>query len=56
MSSSDLEILKSFRKNTVWFDNNYQNLQRYDGQFIAIHKESVVDSDNDYRNLIYRVK
>jgi hypothetical protein len=56
MSSSEVELLKSFRKNTEWFDNNYQSLKKYDGQFIAIHKESIVDSDNDYRNLIYRIK
>jgi hypothetical protein len=52
MLTSDLDLLKSFRKNTEWFDNNYQMLQRYDGLFIAIHKESVVESDNGYRNLI----
>jgi hypothetical protein len=56
MSSSEVELLKSFRKNTEWFDNNYQSLKKYDGRFIAIHKESIVDSDNDYRNLIYRIK
>jgi uncharacterized protein DUF5678 len=56
MSSSDLEILKSFRKNTEWFDNNYQSLKKYDGQFIAVHKESLVDSDDDYRSLINRAK
>jgi hypothetical protein len=56
MPASNLELLKSFRKNTEWFDNNYQSLKKYDGQFIAIHRESIVDSDNDYRNLIYRIK
>jgi hypothetical protein len=56
MSFSDLELLKSFKKNTEWFDNNCQSLQKYDGQFIAIHKESVVDSDNDYRSLANRIK
>jgi cobalamin biosynthesis Co2+ chelatase CbiK len=56
MSSSNLELLKSFRKNTEWFDNNYHSLKKYDGQFIAIHKESVVDYDNDYQSLIQRIK
>jgi hypothetical protein len=54
MPDSDLKLLKSFRKNTVWFDNNYQSLKKYDGQFIAIHRENVVDSDNDYRKLVDR--
>lgn len=56
MSSFNLELLKNFKKNTEWFDNNYQSLQRYDGQFIAIYRESVIDSDNDPRSLIYRIK
>ncbi|MGH9982848.1 MAG: DUF5678 domain-containing protein [Nitrososphaeraceae archaeon] len=56
MSFSNLELLKRFKKNTEWFDNNYQNLQKYNGQFIAIHKENVIDSDNDYRSLVNRIK
>lgn len=56
MSSLDLKLFKSFKKNTEWFDNNYQSLYEYDGRFIAICRESVVDSDNDYRSLIYRIK
>ena len=56
MSSFNLELLKNFKKNTEWFDNNYQSLQRYDGQFIAIYRESVIDSDNDPQSLIYRIK
>jgi hypothetical protein len=56
MSTSDLELLKHFRNNAEWFDNNYQNLQKYDGQFIAIYKENVIDSDNDCRRLVGRIK
>lgn len=56
MSSFDLELLKSFRKNTEWFDNNYQSLKKYDGQFIAIDRENVIDSDNDYQSLVNRIK
>jgi hypothetical protein len=56
MSLSDLEPLKSFKQNSEWFDNNYHSLKKYDGQFIAIHKESVVDSDDDYRSLANRIK
>ncbi|HZD34721.1 MAG TPA: DUF5678 domain-containing protein [Nitrososphaeraceae archaeon] len=50
------EILKSFRKNTEWFDSNYHNLNEYDGEFIAIHREHIVDSDKDYRRLVNRIK
>lgn len=56
MSSSDLKLFKSFKKNTEWFDGNHQSLHKYDGQFIAIWRESVVDSDNDYRSLMHRIK
>lgn len=56
MSFSNLELLKRFKKNTEWFDNNYQKLQKYNGQFIAIYKENVIDSDNDYRSLVNRIK
>ena len=31
-------------------------MKKHDGQFIAIHRENVVDSDDDYRSLIYRTK
>jgi hypothetical protein len=56
VSFPDLELLKSFKKNTEWFDNNYQSLQKYNGQFIAIYKENIADSDTDYRKLVNRVK
>lgn len=56
MSVSDLDFLKSFKKNTEWFDNNYQSLQNYNGKFIAIYKESVIDSDSDPRRLVGRIK
>jgi hypothetical protein len=54
MPSSDLELLRSFRNNTEWFDNNYENLKKYNGQYIAIHRESIVDSDSNYRSLVER--
>ena len=47
MSTSHFEILKSFRKNTEWFDNKYQSLKKYDGQFIAMHRETIVDPNLD---------
>jgi hypothetical protein len=56
MSFPDLELLKNFKKNTEWFDNNYQSLQKYNRQFIAIYKENIIDSDTDYRKLVNRVK
>ena len=56
MSRSNLKLLKSFRKNTEWYDNNYLDLKKYDGQFIAIYREGVIDSDNDYMSLIRRIK
>ena len=56
MSFSDLKLLKSFRKNTEWFDNNYHSLKKYDGRFIAIYNESVIDSDIDCRRLVGRIK
>ncbi|MGA7369002.1 MAG: DUF5678 domain-containing protein [Nitrososphaeraceae archaeon] len=54
--SSNIDLLKSFKKNSEWFDNNYQSLQKYDGQFVAIYKEGLLDSDNDYQTLINRTK
>lgn len=56
MSSSKLEILKSFRKNTEWLDNNYHSLNGYEGQFIAIYDNHVVDCDKDYRKLVDRIQ
>jgi hypothetical protein len=56
MSSSTLELLKSSEKITEWFDNNYQGLKKYDGQFIDIYRKTVVDYDVDYRNLADRIK
>jgi Family of unknown function (DUF5678) len=56
MPSSDLELLISFRNNTEWFDSNYENLKKYNGQYIAIYRESIVDSDSNYRSLVDRIK
>ena len=43
--------------NREWFEENYDALvERFDGRFVAIYDQRVVDSDFDLEELIERVE
>ena len=54
------EVLALFREhelNREWFEENHEKLvEKYDGKFIAIYKQGVVDFDEDVGRLMKRVE
>ncbi|MFQ6075501.1 MAG: DUF5678 domain-containing protein [Candidatus Bathyarchaeia archaeon] len=54
------DILALFREqelNRKWFEEDRERLvKEYDGKFITIYKQAVVDSDEDVRRLMERVE
>lgn len=43
--------------NRKWFEENYHALvEKFDGMFVAVHNQNVVDSDRDLDRLIERVE
>jgi hypothetical protein len=54
------EILTLFREqelNRKWFEENHDTLvKKYEGKFIAIYKQNVIDSDEDIGKLMERVE
>jgi len=54
------EILTLFREqelNRKWFEENHDALvKKYEGKFIAIYKQNVIDSDEDIGKLMERVE
>ena len=54
------EILTLFKEqelNRKWFEENHDALvKKYEGKFIAIYKQNVIDSDEDIGKLMERVE
>jgi hypothetical protein len=54
------EILTLFREqelNRKWFEENHDALvKKYEGKFIAIYRQNVIDSDEDIGKLMERVE
>jgi len=54
------EILALFKEqelNRKWFEENYNILiEKYNGKFIAIYKQTVIDYDEDITRLMERVE
>jgi len=54
------EVLTLFREhelNREWFERNREKLiEKYDGKFIAIHRQAVVGFDEDVGNLMEKVE
>lgn len=52
-----LELFKEHESNRKWFEENHESLVKsYNGNFIAIYKQKVVDFDEDVGRLMERVK
>ena len=55
--SEVLTLFREHERNRKWFEENHEALvERYDGNFIAIYRRSVVDSDKDVGRLMERVE
>lgn len=44
-------------RNREWFEKNHEKLiEKYNGKFIAIYKQNIIDSDEDIEKLMERVE
>ena len=56
METDILTLFEEYDKNANWFRENYQRLvEKYDGMFIAVYEEHVVDRDKDLDRLVEKV-
>ena len=52
-----LILFEEHERNREWFEKNYDALvDIYDGKFIAIYKQAVIDSDEDVGRLVENVE
>lgn len=53
----ELEKLKNFNRDLMWFKANYSEIKsHYKGQYIAIKDEEIIDSDKDVMILFERLR
>ena len=56
METDILTLFEEYDKNANWFRESYQRLvEKYDGMFIAVYEEHVVDRDKDLDRLVEKV-
>jgi hypothetical protein len=54
-TSSDMSLLERFRINVDWFNNNLDQLTQYQGMFLAICNQNIIDADIDINELLTRL-
>jgi len=52
----DIGLLKRFSKNVEWYQNNLNELLQYDGMYLAVYNQDVMDTDFDISNLLDRIR
>lgn len=56
METEILTLFEEYDKNAKWFRENYEGLvEKYDGMFIAVYGEHVVEYDRDLDGLVEKV-
>ena len=55
---SELTVLfEDHDKNWSWFEDHYEELvEKFDGEFVAVHEQRVVDHDRDVSALMKRIE
>lgn len=55
---SELTVLfEDHDRNWSWFEDHYEELvKKFDGEFVAIHEQRVVDHDGDVSALMKRIE
>ena len=55
--SEILVLFEEHERNREWFEKNYDELVKiYDGKFIAIYKQEVIDSHEDVGRLVEKIE
>ena len=57
LMSEYIALFDEHDKNWSWFEEHYEELvKKFDGEFVAIYEQKVVDHDRELRVLIKRVE
>ena len=55
--SEILVLFDEYDKNWSWFMEHYEELaERFDGEFVAIYQQRIVDHDKNLRSLMKRIR
>lgn len=55
--SEYIALFEEYEKNWSWFRENYGELvKKFDGEFVAIYEQNVVDHDKELSNLMKRIR
>jgi len=55
--SEILVLFDEYDKNWSWFMKHYEELvEKFDGEFVAIYQQRVVDHDKNLRSLMKRIR
>jgi hypothetical protein len=55
--SEILVLFDEYERNWSWFIEHYEELvERFDGEFVAIYHQRVVDHDEDIASLMKRIR
>lgn len=50
-------LFEDHDKNWSWFEDHYEELvKKFDGEFVAVHEQRVVDYDRDVSALMKRIE
>ncbi|MGQ9597327.1 MAG: DUF5678 domain-containing protein [Thermoproteota archaeon] len=54
--SEYVALFEEYERNWSWFRENYGELvKKFDGEFVAIYEQNVVDHDKELSNLMKRI-
>jgi hypothetical protein len=55
--SEILVLFDEYERNWSWFMEHYEELvERFDGEFVAIYQQRIVDHDKDIASLMKRIR
>jgi hypothetical protein len=55
--SEHIALFKEHDENWSWFEKHYDELvERFDGEFVAVYKQSVIDHGKKMRGLMERIE
>ena len=55
--SEHVALFKEHDENWSWFEKHYDDLvEKFDGEFVAVYKQRVIDHDKEMRALMKRIE
>ena len=57
MTNAELATLQSMKSNSRWLDAHFEELLKdYEGRYIAVKSQKIVDTDRDFEKLLQKVQ